>query len=592
MLAKIFRRAIILLAVYSIVIIGIFVLQFKNDSIISEKLGTLHIVLLESAADDNSVSLKNKFTVSFNGITFSGNDEKSVRMMTGNSSRAVSLVSWEKTSPLSCILHFTQGVDIQFSVSDDTSLAFLNVRAKIPQNADFVVIPYSFSVGSAVTAISDSRIQVTNKKVSWELSASEIEDNMLVVSRKEPVASYVHIDKNRSFSFAMANGLDAASETAYINIIEDLKNNLISSFPQSLSDTSPLSEQEVVSYVAVMAEKGRYNEAVDAVPQSFKKSTSRTYLSAPFFNNLSVTSESLFRQMQSYSDMIQAAAETGTYDVFTVKNLADYMCMHPGSSAIHKLLQSTAESELEGITVLQASGILSVYADLYEKNSELAAMLSGAAGKCISKIENSCSFDDSRITIAEKGTLLSVINAAGAGDALLRYGKITGNADYAAGGRLILHSYLKDSASFDLRTLSELYPAVVHTNMYYPHYEIMAFDNGQAVWAWTCANNISYENDNAGAITLAIDFPLSYTHYVIISGIQQFKTIYIYNMAFRSDYRFETYNSSGYVYRQDRSTLLLKSRHRSEIETIRLIYTEKAAEQSDEIHEEEVGTGE
>lgn len=592
MLAKIFRRAIILLAVYSIVIIGIFVLQFKNDSIISEKLGTLHIVLLESAADDNSVSLKNKFTVSFNGITFSGNDEKSVRMMTGNSSRAVSLVSWEKTSPLSCILHFTQGVDIQFSVSDDTSLAFLNVRAKIPQNADFVVIPYSFSVGSAVTAISDSRIQVTNKKVSWELSASEIEDNMLVVSRKEPVASYVHIDKNRSFSFAMANGLDAASETAYINIIEDLKNNLISSFPQSLSDTSPLSEQEAVSYVAVMAEKGRYNEAVDAVPQSFKKSTSRTYLSAPFFNNLSVTSESLFRQMQSYSDMIQAAAETGTYDVFTVKNLADYMCMHPGSSAIHKLLQSTAESELEGITVLQASGILSVYADLYEKNSELAAMLSGAAGKCISKIENSCSFDDSRITIAEKGTLLSVINAAGAGDALLRYGKITGNADYAAGGRLILHSYLKDSSSFDLRTLSELYPAVVHTNMYYPHYEIMAFDNGQAVWAWTCANNISYENDNAGAITLAIDFPLSYTHYVIISGIQQFKTIYIYNMAFRSDYRFETYNSSGYVYRQDRSTLLLKSRHRSEIETIRLIYTEKAAEQSDEIHEEEVGTGE
>ena len=154
---------------------------------------------------------------------------------------------------------------------------------------------------------------------------------MLVVSRKEPVASYVHIDKNRSFSFAMANGLDAASETAYINIIEDLKNNLISSFPQSLSDTSPLSEQEAVSYVAVMAEKGRYNEAVDAVPQSFKKSTSRTYLSAPFFNNLSVTSESLFRQMQSYSDMIQAAAETGTYDVFTVKNLADYMCMHPVS---------------------------------------------------------------------------------------------------------------------------------------------------------------------------------------------------------------------------------------------------------------------
>ena len=43
-------------------------------------------------------------------------------------------------------------------------------------------------------------------------------------------------------------------------------------------------------------------------------------------------------------------------------------------------------------------------------------------------------------------------------------------------------------------------------------------------------------------------------------------------MAFRTDPRFETYNSSGYVYRSTSDTLLLKSRHKSEIENITMGY--------------------
>lgn len=590
MIAKILRRAIVLLAVYSIIIIGIFVLQFKNDSIISEKLGTLHILLQESVTDNNDVHLKNKFSVSFNGISFSADDNKSVRLMRGNTEKPLVLVSWEKRSPLSCVLHFTENVDVQFSVSDDTAIAALLVQANLPERAASVRIPYALYAGSSVSSVNNSRIQVTNKKISWELNAAGIDDSAITVSYKEPTASYVYIDKNRVFSFAAAENIDSAAETSYDNLIEDFKSNLIAAFPQFSAD-SAAAEQDAVSYIAAMAEKGRYTEAVNAVPQSFKRSASRTYLSAPYFNNLTVTSESLFRQMQSYSDMIRLAAENRTYDVFTMKNIADYICIYPRSASIRKLLSDTASSDLGEISVQQAAGILGVYSDLYRKNAELAGLLGGAAAKCVKKIENSCVFDDTQITVAEKGTLLSVVNAAAVGDALLRYGKITGSSEYAAGGRLILHSYLKDSASFDLRTLSELYPVVVHTNSYYPHYEIMAFEGGQAVWAWTCAKNMTYENDNAGAVTITIRAPQSYTHYLIINGIQEFKTIYIYDMAFRSDYRFETYNSSGYVYQKNTKTLLLKSRHRSEIETIRFIYQEAATENSEQIRETEVAAG-
>ena len=102
-----FRKSLALLAVYAVVIIGIFIVQFKNDSIISEKLGSLHITLFESVAEDNSVSLKNKMNVMFNGITFSASDENPATVMIGNKKQPISLVSWKKLSPLSCVFYFT-----------------------------------------------------------------------------------------------------------------------------------------------------------------------------------------------------------------------------------------------------------------------------------------------------------------------------------------------------------------------------------------------------------------------------------------------------------------------------------------------------
>ena len=70
--------------------------------------------------------------------------------------------------------------------------------------------------------------------------------------------------------------------------------------------------------------------------------------------------------------------------------------------------------------------------------------------------------------------------------------------------------------------------------------------------------------------------------------IMQVQSIYIYDLAFRSDYRFETYNSSGYIYQNNSKTLLLKSRHKSNVENVRLVYTVAAQKKAEEITESEV----
>ena len=148
---------------------------------------------------------------------------------------------------------------------------------------------------------------------------------------------------------------------------------------------------------------------------------------------------------------------------------------------------------------------------------------------------------------------------------------LTENETLEKAGYAIVNSYLAESSSFDLRTLSNLYPVIAFDNPFYPHLEKISEEGGNKIWAWTAAKSIKLES-NSEESEFTIDFPEGDTHYVIIKGIAPFNSIYIYDMAFRTDPRFETYNSSGYVYKKTTETLLLKSRHKTEFEKVRLVY--------------------
>ena len=92
-----------------------------------------------------------------------------------------------------------------------------------------------------------------------------------------------------------------------------------------------------------------------------------------------------------------------------------------------------------------------------------------------------------------------------------------------------------------------------------------------------CAKDITYTQAAETGLTLSVDFPEGQIHHVIFKGIPKFNTIYIYNMAYRTDPRFETYNSSGYVYKEEGYTLLLKSKQKQEVETVQMTYTNGVA---------------
>ncbi len=593
MLKKSIRKMFGLLVLYAAIIVGIFVLQFRSDSIIRKNIRALRVTLAELNDGKGGSALKNSFQVSFNGIAFSADEKKPVVYSTSSGQEvAVKLLSFEQPDSLSYALGFTGGVRLIFSLSENTDSASLWIAAEMPSNASAVKVNYGPYSGFSVSDIKAKSAIFTGKIDSYSLVAPSLDGGKLCFHSGSKSAHYSMMKKQSDFSLDKVGELAFASKNVYDQTISSLSREIINKFVSASQTDANFSltvnEQSVISFVAAMAQAGRYNEALNAVPEIFVKGNRRTYQSAPFFGSMADLLPTLTMQIENLNNMILRAVQERSLDIWTVDNLAAYMYTQGNRGNIALLAAIPASMTELNLTVGQAAGILRSWAYFAAQDSSLAKPLEPVLELCAQRIVKACSLDGEKVMLIENDAPISVLGAATAGDALALYGKASGQSSIENCGYLIVNSYAGDTAALDLRATAELYPVLVHGNNFYPHYLLLKTMEGENVWAWTIATNIQYYRDENLTISLNIDFPVGLSHYMFVRGITPFLRIQIYNMDFRTDPRFEIYNSSGYIYRSAAQSLLLKSRHRDQREVIRLYYRdvvdeEEAAESEGEI---------
>ena len=587
MLKKSIRKMFGLLVLYAAIIVGIFVLQFRSDSIIRKNIRALRVTLAELNDGKGGSALKNSFQVSFNGISFSADEKKPV-LYTSSSGHdvPVTLVSYSQPDKLSYALDFTKGVRLTFSLSDDSDSASLWVAAEMPSDASSVKVNYAPYSGFSVSDLKSKSAIFTGKIDSYSLIAPSLSDGKIQFQKNSKSAHYSMMKKQSDFSLDRVGDLAFASRNIYDQTISSLSKEIVNKFI-SASQTEAnfamtVNEQSVVSFVAAMAEAGRYNEALNSVPEIFVKGNRRTYQSAPYFGSMADLLPTLTMQIENLNNMILRAVQERNLDIWTVDNLAAYMYTQGNRGNVALLAAIPASMTELNLTVGQAAGILRSWAYFAEQDSSLAKPLEPVLELCAQRIVKACSLDGEKVLLIENDAPISVLSAATAGDALAFYGKATGQGAIENCGYLIVNSYAGDTAALDLRATAELYPVLVHGNNFYPHYLLLKTMEGENVWAWTIATNIQYYRDENLTISLNIDFPVGLSHYMFVRGITPFLRIQIYNMDFRTDPRFEIYNSSGYIYRSAAQSLLLKSRHRDQHEVVRLYYRDVVEDYEEE----------
>lgn len=569
------RKFLGLTVLYSVIILGIFLLQFRSETALSQSFAGLRLQLVETQSDSQQRLLKNTFQATYKGLNIFADDQSPVTITKADDTvQPVSLYSWKEIDASNFTLYFDQAIALHFSIKTDDTGDFLSIEAELPEDTKNIAISYKPTSGYLVTEQNTRRLIISSKQQQYEVSAAEITSSHLVLSDMEQFATYNTFDPLYGFEFSMVNALPLSAETTFVETISKFKTDFIQLASQSLSETS--TEQMVVAYVAAMAENRQYREAINKIPSSLKTGSRRTFLSAPYFNSLTAMNPSLQRHMENRRSMIDYAIQQKSLDIFTIQDLAQVLCTMEGNGLVEELLAMPASLADFNPSVAQAAGILDTYTQLVALNRNLSVGLQPILNNCLEIIAAACMLENNIIRLEENDAALPILDSISVGMSLISYGQLTGNIDYRATGNLIVNSYITPEVSSNLHIMTELYPIVVPNNPYYPHIQIIAdasmSGNNTPVWAWTVARDTSYVRDSEGNATITLDFPSGETHHAIINGIRPFRRIDIYDISFRTDPKFESYNSSGYVFDAETQTLLLKSLHKVQREAIKFYY--------------------
>ena len=283
------------------------------------------------------------------------------------------------------------------------------------------------------------------------MSANQIKDTQIILTKNANVAMYTRLDPTKAFTFAsIPMDSQTATAAAYETTVSDFRNTLVSQANSAFSDSSTISETVVAAFVAEMASQSRYQEAIKAVPDSFKNGARRTYFTSPYFNTLVAMNPSLVMANENFASMIQNAIEHNSIDVFSADNIADYMLRNEKLENVKLLAALPATIQDFQPTLVQATSILQVYLSLKKADSQLAKAFLPVTEQCLNSITQACtlSVSDDTLTLHDRDFAAGFVQTVETGTVLINYGKLFAfdsgfdcGADHAV-AKILLAGYL------------------------------------------------------------------------------------------------------------------------------------------------------
>jgi len=254
-------------------------------------------------------------------------------------------------------------------------------------------------------------------------------------------------------------------------------------------------------------------------------------------------------------------------DAFKEEHLLNYLFTQSNTVLASDFIDIIKDTKPGSLIIDYCPGLLEVFSDI----KQWRPLLSYPAEHLIEQILNLVSENLIRETGKDQ---VFALNFEGMnldfsfrlGSALIPWAKETHNNEWEAIGKSLVLSALESGEG-----IGKFYNAL-KLGDYYPR-AVLLTDNSQ--WAWTVSPVVrtSYTDVN---FNITFSFPVNMSHYVILRGIRPFTRLQIYGSDWRSEPQFERSDSSGWVYHQQEQILILKLRHRTTVENVRIIYRVEA----------------
>ena len=598
-------RIVAYTVLYCSVIFGIFVLQFTKGQTFSLTLGSMAVTGRQERNEEGEAVPLLPLHVVSNGLDLYITEQNPV----------YAVDETDTISTLHVLAYRFYEEDARFSVqcSDDVVISFfsekrgevdsLMVEAILPDRIRKVLLPWKITQNAGIER-ADGKIFVRSGKKQYTFTGSfgfntdaehtteQSEIPHVVLAKAQPIAYYKTYLPLEELDITTIPTMAQASVEAYTAAMNTFSAAVLHAGTQALS-ARKITEKTVTSYIAEMGQRGRFAAAIENAPAQTLVRNVRTYLSNPFYGNIQETHAGLTADDAKKRDLYTALIGDNSLEIFEHGELIPFLTDRGTRRSIEDLFRLIGKLDAAQLNARQAAGVLDVWLDCTHYYPERKALFEELLSVCEKKITDALLLIDEGLYLSNDGTYIDSVAALASARILMRYGTEQSSV-WQSVARMLVTSLLRysgesaglpvgftvtgskstqlvitadDSGMLDAGTL---YPLLKPDNSWYPHAQSLALQAEAGIWAWTCAQNIEVLENTSKTLVLRIRFPEGQSHYLTLHGIRSFYRIEMYGIPFRSDARFEMYNSSGYAYNAGSKILYLKMRHKNEYETIRL----------------------
>ncbi len=596
MRANVFRRTLAFFSLYIAVLLSIVVVQFARRTGFTLTAGSMAVsgryASSETAASSSGArALSGSLSVFFGGMEFRlAGDEGFAAVGADGAVKALNPVSME-TLKGELSVRLSDGGSLRFQTSFTAGAEALRVTLAPARSVTEVRLPFRPLRSSRVadTGKGEGAIISGGETYSFTGAAIDAKGRSVVLKARAPSFAYGKAIQKKGFSPADFTSAQAADKVQYERTVQRWRDSAYAGWERSMAGEP--GEDAIVSYVAESARRGTYRSAVATTPKTFLEGAARGYRSAPFFGQLDGGLRTLAAAERETLSRLSRMANERDLSLFAENDLVAYLSVRASRAFSDGVADFARSVDPALITPTLAVGFLECWADW--------KIYRGTAANPFDRLVDQSHFVlGGALRRAEDGSVMLVADDRAdaafvlrAGQALIRSAELAGDRVWADLGRTVVLSAIgfADQAgslpaqfSFpsgaaapvpagEARLPSAAAGRFLAAQAFLPHAIPLAPEGGPVSWTWTAASSVSITESEASTL-ISVDFPVGETHYMLVRGVKPFQKIQLYGIDFRTDPRFERYDSSGWAYSESEQTLMLKMKHKSTTEIVGIFY--------------------
>ena len=588
----IFLRFIFITSLY----VGIFILlvstQFASprgfviavgDFIISGQ----HRLSGENESLYHKYHLDGNVQIIFGGIGFDiaiGNGDRSLHVVETNGDRVQALPESMIISENTAQFVFNGGTELVFASHYVGGFPEIRIAAVFAEGISGIELPFTPQRRTRIMDTVNGQFVAVSAGVyhSFGNSPVDIERRVLHVYAGGRPVSFRAIPEGRIFSPYDFILTQAETTEAYSQFITQWREN---NFPRWNNAALNINNEDIVlANVTEALVRGAYRAAVSAVPASFMGGNARTYQSSVFLGGMDQAHTSLLASDREKLSSISMQINNGSAGFLAAPHVFEFLSGRGQNNFIDAALNVVRAMNPNMLHIDLVPGILEGYAAFRTlrpgTENPFEPLINQAFHIISSSLRRIPNMSNPHDNI--EFLVFAVYDGQREVEFNLRLGKaLTAHAErgqieaWAEVGRSLVLSALLAGETSDPELSARLYNILRPAGIYPRAVQL----SSPAIWTWTASEvvNVVQQND---ILDIQVSFTPGESHYMIIRGIRPFVRIQIHNMDWRSDPGFERFDSSGWRYIPQEQTLLVKMRHRTSLENLRIIFWEPPAPSS------------